>query len=82
VLPYEPIIYNVSEIYTIGISIRYHVSEFVSDDRCNALLVGGGCRARVVEQRGFSVEDQAPVLHRPRREVRHSRMDYTCTTGG
>lgn len=47
-----------------------HVSQFVSDDGSDPLLVGVGGEFVVVQQSGLSVSYQTPVLHRSSIEVR------------
>lgn len=43
----------------------YHVSQFMSDDGSDPLLVGVGGERLIVEQCSLSVCDQAPVFHGP-----------------
>ena len=45
------------------------VNKLVSHDERNALSVGYGCGLRVDEKRGFTVGNEAPVLHCPRRKI-------------
>ena len=49
------------------------MSNFVSDDSAHPVLVGSGSDARLVQD-GLPVDDQAPVLHGAKVEVRHSHV--------
>ena len=53
-----------------------HVSQFMSDDASNPLLVAVGGDCFIVEQRRLSVRDQTPVLHGSSVKVRQS--DLIC----
>lgn len=55
----------------------YHVCEFVSDDGGHSLFIPVRGHFTVVEQSGFSIGDQTPVLHRAGVEVRQSHLIYT-----